>query len=117
MYLKKKYTLYLIFLRSTLIISIPVSIAFTFVAGLGYSGSEMPGLEMFSDLISVFLKILCVGGLAASLLYKETVRKNEYYFYFNAGISKISLFIVSFISYVLFSVIIYSICLAIVNNI
>ncbi len=117
MNIRQQFSFYYLFLRSTLIISIPVAVAITFVVGLVNSGTEISDLEKFLNSISVFLRILCTVGLAASLLYKETVRKNEYYFYFNAGITKISLFAVAFASYVLFSIIIYSICFAIASNI
>ncbi|MDH6308648.1 hypothetical protein M2451_000959 [Dysgonomonas sp. PFB1-18] len=117
MNIRQQISFYYLFFRSTLIISIPIAVAITFVAGLESSGTEMSCLEKFSNLMSVFLRILCTVGFAASLLYKEAVRKNEYYFYFNAGITKIRLFAVSFAFYVLISTIIYSICFAIASNI
>ncbi|HAQ66086.1 MAG TPA: hypothetical protein DCR43_09590 [Bacteroidales bacterium] len=35
------------------------------------------------------------GGPLISLLYKEVARKNDYYFYFNRGLSKRALIVVS----------------------
>jgi len=35
------------------------------------------------------------GGPLLSLFYKEISRKNEYYFYYNRGISKLNLIVVS----------------------
>lgn len=40
--------------------------------------------------------VTMTGGTLISLFYKELTAKNEYYFYYNRGISKISLMLVSF---------------------
>ena len=49
------------------------------------------------------------GGSLISIFYKEISRKNEYYFYYNRGISKIKLIVVSLILNVLVGVILISI--------
>jgi hypothetical protein len=49
------------------------------------------------------------GGPLISLFYKEVSRKNEYYFYYNRGISKISLIVMSLAFNALVGVILISI--------
>jgi hypothetical protein len=50
-------------------------------------------------LAELFFKVLPIsimtGGPLLSLFYKEISRKNEYYFYYNRGISKLNLIVVS----------------------
>ncbi|MBB4035564.1 hypothetical protein GGR21_001457 [Dysgonomonas hofstadii] len=106
----KKASFYLFFFRSTLLISIAAAIAITFVIGSTFMQIVVAGSDPVLSVLSSVLKIWCTAGLAASLLYKETVRKNEYYFFYNVGISKIELIIVSLILYILSSVIIYILC-------
>lgn len=71
------------FYKSTLIISIIVA-ALGLIRGIG---------------IAMFL--FCTFGLLANYIYRETFRKNEYYFYYNAGLYRWHLygfcFIVNFI--------------------
>lgn len=113
----KKHSFYLLFFRSTLIISIATSVAITFVATAYSSEAVQGGSHIVLSVIESFLKVWCIGGLASSVLYKEVVKKDEYYFYYNAGISKIRLIGTTFVLYVSFSLIIYYLCLLIVNNI
>ena len=62
-------------------------------------------LKNFPDapppLYIVYIRCCMFGGPLLCIFYKEMSRKNEYYFYFNRGISKISLFIVTLSTYVL----------------
>jgi len=111
----KKTSFYFLFFRSTLLISIPAAIAIVFVIGYTFMRMVIVEDNPFLSVLSSVLKVWCTGGLAASLLYKETTKKNEYYFYYNAGISKIKLFVVSLILYILSSFVIYSLCLLIMK--
>ena len=61
----------------------------TITINLGFSG--IVGLVALS--ITAFAICMVTFGLFLSLLYKETIHSQEYYFYFNRGISKIKLFI------------------------
>ena len=106
----KKASFYLLFFWSTLLISIPAAIAITFVTGSTFMQIVVADSSPVLSVLSSVLKVWFTGGLAASLLYKETVRKSEYYFFYNAGISKIKLIVVSLILYILSSVIIYTLC-------
>lgn len=45
--------------------------------------------------------VAMIAGPLLSLFYKEIARKNEYYFYYNRGISKISLITMSMIMNIL----------------
>jgi hypothetical protein len=50
-------------------------------------------------LAALFFKVfpisIMTGGPLLSFFYKEIARKNEYYFYYNRGISKLNLIVVS----------------------
>ena len=71
------YKIYWAFYKSTVIINLVVSVsAFT-----------------ISRSITVFAISLVTIGLLFAFLYKEMVRPQEYYFYYNQGISKIRLII------------------------
>ena len=71
------------FYKSTLIINILVS-SIAFIRG-----------------INMVLLFFCTVGLLANYIYRETFRKNEYYYYYNAGLFRLHLygfcFIVNFI--------------------
>lgn len=81
------------FHKSTLIINWAFSIAFSMILSIPLL---MPIMSM-------------TGGPLISLFYKEVSRKNEYYFYYNRGISKISLIVVSLVFNALVGVILISI--------
>ncbi|MDB5022449.1 MAG: hypothetical protein JWP78_204 [Mucilaginibacter sp.] len=49
------------------------------------------GLASLSLFIQLFSMAHMSGGTLCSLLYKELTLKNEYYFYYNLGISKTTL--------------------------
>jgi len=69
-----KRRLLLEFYKSTILINLVVS-ALGFTKGLG-----------------LFLLLFCSIGLAGCYIYKNTFHKNEYYFYYNAGLYKRQLF-------------------------
>ncbi|WP_160111129.1 hypothetical protein [Dysgonomonas sp. Marseille-P4361] len=84
--------------------SIGIGLALSFISTTSHESlSTVPFLRL---LIS-FLRSWCLFGLPFTLLYKELARKNEYYFYQNAGISKVNLIAFTFMLYILFSVLIY----------
>jgi len=78
---KQKIRLYLNFHRSTLALNWLVSIA---VSSFSFS---------FRNLALATL----TAGFLVSLLYKEIRQRDEYYFYYNAGISKLNLILGSFL--------------------
>lgn len=94
---KNRTRFHLLFFRSTLGISIPVAIAA--IAMLMVSSSAVKNV---GGIISAFLACIPLGFLF-DLLYKEMSRKGEYYFYYNRGIGRWELWIVSlFLSFSFF---------------
>ena len=81
------------FHKSTLIINWAISVGFSMIL---LSLLSIPVMSM-------------TGGPLISIFYKEISRKNEYYFYYNRGISKIKLIVVSLILNVLVGIILISI--------
>jgi len=71
------------FHKSTMMINWSISIAFSVVM-----------FPLFFTLLPIFIM---TGGPIISLFYKEISKKNEYYYYYNRNISKISLIAVSMI--------------------
>ena len=75
------------FYKSTLVIAVAVSVF----------GSLFGGFEMFKVMLIFF-------GFWISILMKEVNAKNEYLFYYNNGISKLKLLVLSFIMNIVFSI-------------
>ena len=73
----KQYKMYWAFYKSTVTINLVVSILIGFV---------------FKS-ITVFALCLVTSGLFFAFIYKEITFPQEYYFYYNRGISKIKLII------------------------
>ena len=88
MNIKKKLPFYYVFYRSTLKISI---LATVFVGGLLLRRGTWKEVLIYMFQIYPFL------GLAADYFYKEVMRKNEYYFYYNVACNKLELWIAAFI--------------------
>lgn len=81
--------LYCLFFTSTLKINVSLSFLFCFLISTG-------DWEVFF----IFLPYMLGGlGILTSLLYKEILEKKDYYFYYNAGISKRFLVIFTIIIY------------------
>lgn len=107
MNIKKKLPFYYAFYQSTL----KVSVAVTLVMGVFISitgGALGMGGSWRHVLVKMFL-FYPVVGLAVDFLNKETVKKEEYYFYYNATCSKWELWVVAFIQASLVSFILLSI--------
>ncbi len=77
----KKVRLFWEFHRSTLLINWSFSIAFSMLI-----------FPLFFTMLPIYMM---TGGPILSLFYKEISKKNEYYFYYNRSISKVSLIVVS----------------------
>lgn len=85
--------------------SIGIGLALSFISTTSHKSlSTVP----FLWLLNSFLRSWCLFGYPFSLLYKELSRKHEYYFYQNAGISKIELICITLGLYIIFSVLIYT---------
>ncbi len=85
------------FHKSTLIINWAFSVAFSMILFLPIM---IPIMSM-------------TGGPLISIFYKELSRKNEYYFYYNRGISKVKLIVVS----ILLNVFVGAIIISILQNV
>lgn len=88
------------FHKSTLIINWAFSLGFSFII--------LSSLTIQSLIIPMTIMSM-TGGPLISIFYKEITRNNEYYFYYNRGISKINLIIASLILNVLVGAILISI--------
>jgi hypothetical protein len=53
-------------------------------------------------LILYFIIWILTGGFFLSAFYFEVTRKNEYYFYYNLGISKMKLFLLTYSLHLIF---------------
>jgi len=78
-----------VFFKSTL----PISLVLGMATG-GYRGIMSESYTMVLFINQCLLAI--PFGLILDLLYKELAQKEQYYFYYNQGISKVELWIVSF---------------------
>jgi hypothetical protein len=69
---------------------------------LGLAKSFSPGFEitLSSILVRFAINFLSVGFLLGIIFY-EISRKNEYYFYYNLGISKLRLILTSFLFHII----------------
>ena len=57
----------------------------------------------------MYIRCFMFGGPLISFYLKEISRKNEYYFYYNKGISKLSLLITTVILYILLGILAFKI--------
>jgi hypothetical protein len=60
-----------------------------------------------SSFIITYIRCCMFGGPFVSFYYKEVARKNEFYFYYNKGISKLNLYVKTLIIYILIGIIIH----------
>jgi hypothetical protein len=86
-----KARLYLEFHRSTLTINYIFSIALSSI--------------IFPSFFIVLPISIMTGGPLLSLFYKEVAQKNEYYYYYNLGITKLSLILTNLILNILTGII------------
>ncbi|MCD8270254.1 MAG: hypothetical protein LUD46_18625 [Parabacteroides sp.] len=87
---KIQYRFYRTFFFSTLKTSVLMGFLYTFLGGLvSYEG--------IIDSITLWLRFIPTVGLGFDLIYKELIRKEEYFFYYNQGIGKYQLWVVTFI--------------------
>lgn len=108
MELAAKLKFYFTFFKSTLLFSIGIGLAVNFVSLSFFNPNETISSVPILFILGSTLRSCCLLGYPFSLLYKELSKKNEYYFYQNIGISKISLIGFTFGLYILFSILIYT---------
>ena len=91
-----KLTLHWEYFKSTLVLNLTSSVLLAFVVYLTLiTLPEPPPFHI------VYIRCCMFGGPLLCLLYKEMSGRNEYYFYYNRGISKLSLFITTLSTYLL----------------
>ena len=91
-----KLTLHWEYFKSTLVLNLTSSVLLAFVVYLTLiTLPEPPSFHI------VYIRCCMFGGPLLCLLYKEMSGRNEYYFYYNRGISKLSLFITTLSTYLL----------------
>jgi hypothetical protein len=84
-------------LKTNALVSIPLTILFALPS---LSGSTLHSLFYLG--ISSYIVWLMTGGFLLSLLYFHFSRKNEYYFYYNLGISKMKLILLTYSLHLIF---------------
>lgn len=87
---KTQYRFYRTFFLSTLKFSVLISFLFASFSALRFYVSMI-------DSIRLWLQLIPTVGLGFDYIYKELTRKEEYFFYYNQGIGKYQLWIVTFI--------------------
>jgi hypothetical protein len=92
-----KITLHWEYLKSTLVLNLSSSVLLAFIVYLTLVNSQ----DAPPPLYVVYIRCCMFGGPLLCLFYKEMSRKNEYYFYYNRGISKLSLYITTLSTYIL----------------
>jgi hypothetical protein len=93
----KKLTLHWEYFKSTLVLNFSSSVLLSFIIYMALKNFPDPP----PPLHIVYIRCCMFGGPLLCLFYKEMSAKNEYYFYYNRGVSKLSLFITTLSAYVL----------------
>jgi hypothetical protein len=91
----------LLFNKTIFWTNVPVSVLLTILASLL---AIDPKIEHSVIFILIFIFILCImtGGFLLSIFYNHLYRKNEYYFYYNFGLSKLKLISAAYIFHFVF---------------
>ena len=87
---KTQYRFYRTFFLSTLKFRVLIGFLFASFSALRFYVSMI-------DSIRLWLQLIPTVGLGFDYIYKELTRKEEYFFYYNQGIGKYQLWIVTFI--------------------
>lgn len=86
----RKTKLYFGFFLSTLFVNLGTSVVLCFLVYMGVANAPV----VFSSpppVWRIYVSCCMIGGPWFSLLHKEMTHKNEYYFYYNQGLSKVSM--------------------------
>ena len=87
---KTQNRIYRTFFLSTLKFSVLIGFLFASFSALRFYVSMI-------DSIRLWLQLIPTVGLGFDYIYKELTRKEEYFFYYNQGIGKYQIWIVTFI--------------------
>jgi hypothetical protein len=103
-----KAKLYFEFYKSTLILNLASSILLSFMIYATLTSMPMV-VKVPPPFAVIYIRCCMFGGPLVCFYQKEITRKNEYYFYFNKGISKINLLIVTLLINILIGVLVLNI--------
>jgi len=92
-----KLALHWEYFKSTLVLNLASSVLFAFFINSFLKTLPIP----IPSFPVIYIRCLMTGGLLLCFIYKEISRKNEYYFYYNRGITKLSLWLVTLATYIL----------------
>lgn len=81
--------------------NIILSIVLTFISGLVFLTKESTYSPIYLT-IAYYVFWIMTGGFLLSVFYFEISRKNEYYFYYNLGIGKIKLLLITYALHMIF---------------
>ncbi|MDH6313903.1 hypothetical protein M2137_002694 [Parabacteroides sp. PFB2-10] len=90
--MRRRITAHWVFFKSTLSFSIPVMGVLAWL-GLGVSAKMPVGVLGWISAVLAYFPV----AIILDFLYKELSRKEEYYFYHNLSITRLELWIVSFL--------------------
>lgn len=93
--------LFLPFNKTILKMSVIFSIFLTFLSSL-FILTQTSKHSLAYLVIAFFTFWILTGGFLLSFFYFEITRKNEYYFYYNLGISKIKLLLMTYLLHIIF---------------
>jgi hypothetical protein len=88
--------IYLLYFKSVLKTNALVSIMLT-ILSLLLSFNETTHHSAFYIVISSYIIWIMTGGFLLSFLYFQISKKNEYYFYYNMGLSKVKLVVIAYL--------------------
>lgn len=95
--IKNRFKLHYVFFRSVLVPSVAIGVLLGLFAAMSRYTLAVPSIAELSSFVPF--------GLVLSLAYKEIAHKEEYYFYFNQGITRVELWIVSLFLVVSFCIV------------
>ena len=98
-----KAKLYFEFYKSTFILNLASSVFLAFMVYAALASMSMI-IKVPPPFSVVYIRCCMFGGPLVCFYQKEISRKNEYYFYFNKGIPKINLLIVTLLINILIGV-------------
>lgn len=103
--MKHRITFHWVFVKSICVSSVFIGILFALFSMMGPHFAKPPGVVQW---ISYFLSYMPIGFIS-NLVYEEIAHKEQYYFYYNQGIGRIELWVVSILFsasfYVIFNLI------------
>jgi predicted small secreted protein len=94
---------YLLYTRTILKTNLLLSFAFTLVAALISVAVPNKNFEL-KYVTTFFTQSMMTGGFLLAILYYNFSRKNEYYFYYNAGIGRVNLIVGAYLFHLILAV-------------